>query len=144
MSEDMRISEVAASTGVPVSTLRYYERLGLLDAARSPNGYRNFDENQLERLQFITAAKGLGLELPEIARLMNLAETGTCTGVKAALQPLLADQISAVKRQLRALSMLDEQLRRAKDDVDSCPESDEPCRSECAFDAFAKTTRTVT
>lgn len=76
----MKISEVAAR-----STLRYYEHLGLLIPARSGNGYRNFDDSHLERLGFIDAAKQLGLELPEIRHLLELADTGTCTAVKIVL-----------------------------------------------------------
>lgn len=134
----MKISEVAERSGVPASTLRYYERLGILAARRSPNGYRDFDEGHLERLDFIASAKRLGLELPEIRRLLELADTGTCTGVKAALQPLLAEQIAAVERQLRLLTEL-QQLSAAQAHVDACPDSDVPCRSECAFRAFAGT-----
>lgn len=138
----MKISEVAARSGVPSSTLRYYERLGILAARRSPNGYRDFDESHLERLDFIASAKRLGLELPEIRHLLDLADEGTCTGVKAAMQPLLAEQIAAVERQLRVLTQLQEQLRGAQVHVDGCPDIDEACRSECAFRAFGgKATR---
>ena len=133
----MKISEVAERTGVPASTLRYYERLGVLTANRSANGYRDFDVGHLERLDFIASAKRLGLELPEIRRLLDLADNGTCTGVKATLQPLLAMQITAVEKQLRALIDLQGQLHKAQAHVDACPDSDERCRSECAFRAFA-------
>ena len=67
----MKISEVAERSGVPASTLRYYERLGMLAARRNPNGYRHFDEDHLERLEFIASAKRLGLELPEIRDLLG-------------------------------------------------------------------------
>jgi len=135
----MKISDIAERSGVPASTLRYYERLGILAARRSPNGYRDFDEGHLERLDFIASAKRLGLELPEIRHLLELADKGTCTGVKAALQPLLAEQIAAVERQLRILTELHRQLSSAQAHVDACPDSDERCRSECAFRAFAGT-----
>lgn len=135
----MKISQVAERTGVPASTLRYYERLGLLVAGRSANGYRDFDESHLERLEFVDAAKRLGLELPEIRRLLELADSGTCTGTKQALQPLLAEQIAEVKQQLETLSRLDAQLRAAQEHVAACPESDERCRSECAFRVLART-----
>ena len=136
----MKISEVAERTGVPASTLRYYERLGVLTASRSANGYRDFDDGHLERLEFIASAKRLGLELPEIRRLLDLADTGTCTRVKQTLQPLLAVQIAAVEERLRMLATLREQLESARCHVDACPDSDERCRSECAFRAFAGTT----
>ncbi|QDQ97174.1 MerR family transcriptional regulator [Tomitella fengzijianii] len=138
----MKISEVAERSGVPASTLRYYERLGILAAHRSPNGYRDFDNDHLERLDFIASAKRLGLELPEIRRLLDLADDGTCTGVKAALQPLLAEQVAAVEQQLSILVRLQEQLHSAQVHVDGCPDSDDPCRSECAFKVFAGTVAT--
>lgn len=136
----MKISEVAERSGVPASTLRYYERLGLLAAERSANGYRYFDEGHLERLEFIDAAKRLGLELPEIRGLLELADAGTCTGAKVMLQPLLAEQIAAVEQQLRMLTELRGQLCEAQEHVDACPDSDERCRSECALKAFTGTT----
>ena len=129
---------------MPASTLRYYERLGILATRRNSNGYRDFDESHLERLGFIASAKRLGLELPEIRQLLELADTGTCTGVKVAMQPLLAEQIAAVERQLRILSELQVQLRAAQIHVDGCPDRDERCRSECAFRAIAGTAHTRT
>ncbi|RAD03732.1 hypothetical protein, partial [Burkholderia multivorans] len=59
--------------------------------------------------------------------------------VKVALQPLLAEQIAAVERQISILTVLQEQLSAAQAHVDDCPDSDEQCRSECAFRAFART-----
>lgn len=134
--DHMRISEVSERTGVPASTLRYYERLGVLAADRHANGYRDFGEEHLERLEFIGSAKRLGLELPEIRELLDLADSGTCTNVKATLQPLLAAQISALEQQIRAMSEMRRQLLEARGHVDTCPDSDEQCRSECAFRSF--------
>ena len=135
----MKVSELAQRCGVPASTLRYYERLGLLVTGRGANGYRDFNETHVERLEFIAAAKRLGLELPEIRRLLDVADTGTCTGVKASLQPLLAEQIAAVEQQLQVLTRLRGQLYEARDHVDACPDSPQRCRSECAFKVFAST-----
>jgi len=135
----MKISEVVARSGVPASTLRYYERLGLLAPGRSANGYRTFDQGHLERLEFIRAAKLLGLELPEIFRLLMLADTGTCTGVKAALQPLLAERITDAERLLDVLSRQLPRLREAHEEVAACSDSDEHCRSECAFRVLSGT-----
>ena len=104
---------------------------------KSANGYQDFDVGHLERLDFIASTKRLGLELPEIRRLLELADNGTCTGVKATLQPLLAMQITTVEKQLQTLTDLQGQLLEAQAHVDACPDSDERCRSECAFRAFA-------
>lgn len=135
----MKISEVEARSGVPASTLRYYESLGLLAPRRSDNGYRAFTESDIQRLDLIGSAKQLGLELPEILDLLVLADAGTCTGVKASLQPVLTGRLEEVDRQIAALSRLRDHLVSARDHVVSCPDSDEPCRSECAFKVLART-----
>jgi DNA-binding transcriptional MerR regulator len=57
----LSITDVVRQTGVPSSTLRYYERVGLLASAhRGSNGYRQYDDRALDRLRFIARAKGLG------------------------------------------------------------------------------------
>ena len=58
----MRISELAATAGVPTSTVRYYERVGLLTLpARTSSGYRDYGEDAAARLLFITRARRMGL-----------------------------------------------------------------------------------
>ena len=55
----VRISELAESVGVPTSTVRYYERVGLLALpARTPSGYRDYGEDAAARLLFIARARG--------------------------------------------------------------------------------------
>lgn len=129
----MKISEVTSRTGVPASTLRYYESLGLLSPQRDNNGYRHFGDNDLERLEFITAAKQLDLELPEIHDLLSMADIGTCTEVRDTLQPLLTQQLNEVDKQIARLTQLRTHLDTARTQVSACPDSVKPCRSECAF-----------
>ena len=62
--EAMKIGALAARSGLPVKTLRYYEDLGLLPAiGRTEGGYRLFSEQSLRRLEFIRRLKTLGLSL---------------------------------------------------------------------------------
>jgi DNA-binding transcriptional MerR regulator len=64
----VRISELADRVGVPTSTVRYYERIGLLYApARTGSGYRAYDEDSATRLLFVTRARRLGLSCDQIA-----------------------------------------------------------------------------
>ena len=59
----LRVAELAARAGVAASTVRFYERAGLLSPARrAQNGYRMFDESALEELAFIQRAKATGNE----------------------------------------------------------------------------------
>lgn len=65
-----RIAEVARLTGLPSTTLRYYEEIGLIPPPeRSDSGYRLFDDRAVERLAFIARAKTFGCTLEEIGEL---------------------------------------------------------------------------
>lgn len=71
----MNIGQLARQAGVPIDTVRYYERQQLLPTARrSAGGYRVFSEPDLTRLQFIRRAKSLGFSLEEIAELLALSD----------------------------------------------------------------------
>lgn len=85
----MKISEIAAHTGVSTSALRYYESEGLLAPSRSANGYRSFTADDIDRIEFIRSAKQLGLEIPEIRELIDVTEHGSCTAVRESMRPAL-------------------------------------------------------
>jgi MerR family copper efflux transcriptional regulator len=69
----LTISQLARRSGVPPSTLRYYEKVGVMPApARSPAGYRLYDDDALARLAFVQRAKALGVELDDLADLVRL------------------------------------------------------------------------
>src|SRR6478736_674544 len=54
----MRISDLADRVGVPVSTVRYYERIGLMTPpTRTGSGYRDYDEDSATRLLFVSRAR---------------------------------------------------------------------------------------
>lgn len=133
----MRISEVTARTGVPVTTLRYYEQLTLISSARVANGYREYGPEVLERLSFIGTAKKMDLDLEQIKWLLDVTETGTCTNTRDVLQPVLAARLHEVEDSIRRMEELRSVLARSLDHVASCPDSSKPCQSECAFKALA-------
>src|SRR6266496_3810667 len=85
-----RISQLAERSGVPASTLRFYENLGLLPAERTTAGYRLYDDTAPERLAFIASAKVLGLGLEEIRDLLGVRAQGVCGNVRERLAPLVA------------------------------------------------------
>ena len=65
------IKEAAQLSGVSVKTLHHYDKIGLLIPQKGDNGYRYYDEAELERLQVILFYKYLGFSLAEIAELLN-------------------------------------------------------------------------
>ena len=69
----MNIGQAADLAGVPAKRIRYYEQIGLIDAARrSESGYRLYDEQDLHSLRFIRRSRQLGFSLPKIAVLLTL------------------------------------------------------------------------
>ncbi|MFV5994371.1 heavy metal-responsive transcriptional regulator [Streptomyces sp. NPDC056231] len=89
-----RISQLAERSGVPATTLRFYEDAGLLPADRTLSGYRVYGEDAVERLAFISSAKLLGLALEEIRELLDVREEGVCASVRARMLPLVAGRIA--------------------------------------------------
>ena len=69
----MQIGTVARESGVPAKTIRYYESVGLIDAAqRTASGYRTYDERDVQTLRFIQHARGLGFSVADVADLLAL------------------------------------------------------------------------
>lgn len=69
----MNIGTVAEKSGVPPKTIRYYETIGLIEAAgRRPNGYRAYSARDTQTLNFIKRARGLGFPVEEVRELLDL------------------------------------------------------------------------
>lgn len=113
----MQIGDLAKSAGVPIDTVRYYERQGILPAPqRRSSGYRNYDADDVARLRFIRRAKTLGFTLEEIRDLLALTgRRGRSMGsVKKAAMARLAD----VEHKLAELMRIRDGLRKL---VAACP-----------------------
>lgn len=73
MGAQLTIGQLARIAGVNVQTIRYYERLNLLNpSARRPSRYRLYGHEEEQRLRFIKKAQALGFTLREIAELLTL------------------------------------------------------------------------
>ena len=68
------ISVAAELSGVPVQSLRLYERYGLLTPTRSEGGTRRYSADDLARLRRISALVAAGVNLAGIARILNLED----------------------------------------------------------------------
>jgi Hg(II)-responsive transcriptional regulator len=118
----MRTSELAARAGVNPQTLRYYERRGLLPPpARTPSGYREFDEAAVSRMQFIKRAQSVGFSLAEVETLLHLSagQPTDCHGARE----LATVKISELDQRIRDLRSVRRLLDRF---VEQCDEATEP------------------
>lgn len=107
----MKIGELAQRTGLAPSRIRFYERIGLLQAVqRQPNGYRSYPADAVLVLQLIATAQRAGFSLDELRTLLpgDLAqwEHGTLLGTlrrKVEDIETLQAQLADSKAQLVAL-----------------------------------------
>ncbi|MFB7591408.1 MerR family transcriptional regulator [Streptomyces sp. NPDC056169] len=118
----MRISQLAERSGVPATTLRFYEGTGPLPAGRTPDGSRVYGEDVVERLAFIGAAKHLGLPLEEIGELLGVWEAGACRDVKADLRPRIAARLAKAESRAAELAAFAPSLRTALEHLDAVPD----------------------
>jgi DNA-binding transcriptional MerR regulator len=127
----MRIKEVAERSGFSPPTLRYYEEIGLLpEPARTPAGYRTYDEATLTRLAFIARAKQLGCRLDEIADLTTAWEGGRCGPVQDRLRALVAVKLDDAQAKIVELMTLTGELQRSAAALEQ-HRPDGPCDDEC-------------
>jgi DNA-binding transcriptional MerR regulator len=106
----MRPAQLAALAGVSTDTLRYYERRGLLLSKRSPNGYRAYPPDALERVRLVRRALSVGFSLDELARVVRVRDRGgvPCREARA----LAAAKLASMEAQVRELQALRDGLRR--------------------------------
>ncbi|MFE4534614.1 MerR family transcriptional regulator [Streptomyces scopuliridis] len=129
----MRISQLAERSGVPATTLRFYESAGLLPAGRTPAGYRLYGEDAVDRLAFIGAAKHLGLPLEEIGGLLQVWQAGACKEVKADLRPRIAARLAEAEARAAELAAFTASLHGALAHLDALPDRTSRCDPECGF-----------
>lgn len=91
----MRIGELAQQSGVEASTIRYYERIGLMPPPmRTASGYRDYSDDAAARLGFIQAAQSIGFSLGEIRETLAFRDRGEAPcGHVAALIERNAEQL---------------------------------------------------
>ena len=74
------IQEVSKKTGLTAHTLRYYEKEGLISGVeRTQGGFRQYTDEDLERLGLICCLKNTGMSIQEIARFVQLTHEGDHT-----------------------------------------------------------------
>lgn len=97
-----RVKEAAQLAGVSARTLHHYDAIGLLPAKKEANGYRYYQEEDLERLQLILYYKCLGLSLEDIGKLLEANSTN--------FLQLLEQQLTQLQSERQRLDTLIETL----------------------------------
>lgn len=73
----MRVNQLAQAVGVTPDTVRFYTRVGYLEPTKNPaNGYKDYDDKNLRRLQFILSARQLGFSVEDIGSILAESDEG--------------------------------------------------------------------
>jgi DNA-binding transcriptional MerR regulator len=101
LPEELSIAEAAEVTGLTAHTLRYYERIGLVDVDRDGAGYRSYDRRALARVVFITRLRLSDMPISTISHYLDLVEQGEQTAPQRLA--LMEEHRAMIQRRLREL-----------------------------------------
>lgn len=104
----MNIGEVAARSGLPPKTIRYYEEIGLVRPLRRKNGYRAFREADLHKLAFLGRARALGFSIEDCRLLLSLYEDESRES--AQVRAIAKGHLAAIEEKIAQLVAMRETL----------------------------------
>jgi DNA-binding transcriptional MerR regulator len=104
------IGELARRLEIASSTIRYYERIGLLPPEeRSPGNYRLYGPTSLRRLRFIRAAQSIGFTLDDVKTLVR-GQSGSSPSC-GRVQQLIEKRLAEIETQLQNLGQVRKLLK---------------------------------
>jgi DNA-binding transcriptional MerR regulator len=108
--------------GVPTSTVRYYERIGLLPLpARTPSGYRDYDDAAAAQLLFIARGRRMGLSCEQITDLLPVWNGTNCAGTHERVSELVREKRAEIRERIAELERFDTQLEAVRVTLDDAP-----------------------
>jgi DNA-binding transcriptional MerR regulator len=110
MTGTLSPGQTAQRSGFSLDTLRYYERIGLLDhVERTSSGHRRFGEDDLEWLEVLRCLRDTGMPIAQMRRYAELARVGEAT--HAERLALLAEHDAQVRERIAVLQAQHKHLR---------------------------------
>ena len=138
LNTPLTASVLAKKADVPLFTVRYYTRIGLLRPSRDlRNGYKIYKRSDRDRLRFIAAAKELGFTLAEIEEILDHAVHGDspCPMVRDIVERRILEN----KEKIREMKRLQKRLESAADMWKSMKNSEPDGHSVCRLiESFAE------
>ena len=101
----MEIGDVAERLGIPASTIRYYEKEGLINPPERVSGRREFSKSSLAGLRFIQLCQAAGFTIGEIRNLLDHYQNdSSATGL---WQPVVETKRTELRKQIKELKQMD-------------------------------------
>lgn len=117
----LTLKDMTGGSGCTPRTVRYYERQGLLQAARTGGGHRLFAPGELDRLNFILALREAGWSLEEITALLGTrAGAASDRDACAALDRTIGTQIEQLEQKIGLLTRLRADLEETRKTLTVC------------------------
>ncbi|HET6989455.1 MAG TPA: MerR family transcriptional regulator [Kribbella sp.] len=101
LPEQLSIAEAAAITGLTAHTLRYYERIGLVQVGRDDAGYRSYDRQAMARIAFVTRLRASDMPIGTISHYLDLVAQGDHTAPQRLA--LMEEHRAGIQRRMREL-----------------------------------------
>lgn len=118
----LTVNTLAKQSDVPLDTIRYYTRIGLLKPSRNPqNGYKVYQPADEIRVRFIRAAKDLGFTLAEITQILDEAQHGysPCPMVRE----IIVQHIEENRRRIKEMQKMQKKMEKALKDWENLQDS---------------------
>ncbi|MFH0264786.1 Cu(I)-responsive transcriptional regulator [Vibrio rumoiensis] len=118
----MNISQASSLTGLSAKSIRFYEDKGIITPPRRlNNGYRDYQESQLEQLKIVARARMVGFHLDECKALVELASDPCRTSYK--VKETTKAKLAEVDKKLAELTLIRQQLVEW---INECPGDNGP------------------
>ncbi|WP_043972397.1 MULTISPECIES: MerR family DNA-binding protein [Acinetobacter] len=120
----MLIGQLAKQADLSRDTIRFYEKMQLIQSMTCNNGYKDYPEQTLQQLQLIRTAKNLGFALSEIKQILAMTVQDEIPA--AQLQTILQEKLSRIDEKIAQLDQIKAMLHKLT--------QGEPCplRADCA------------
>lgn len=134
----MNIKQVAELTGLTDKTIRFYENKGMISPPeRQANGYRQYNQRQLEELKFLQRSRNIGFSLPESKELLDLYSNPQRHSREIKQRTL--DKIEHIEQQISQLQEMKAQLESLAaecpgDEQSQCPIIDSLSGKRCCLE----------
>lgn len=103
------IGQISEMFGLPISTLRYYDKEGLFPYLERTSGIRKFTDTEIDALNVIECLKGSGLEIRDIKRFMDWCTQGPDTYPQR--KELFETRLAAIEEEIAQLSRMRDMLK---------------------------------
>lgn len=122
------IGEIAKQVGINASTIRYYERIGLLPVSKRVSGKRRYDEAIFQKINIIRMAKAAGLTIEEIQTLLHEFPEDTAPSQR---------WDALARKKIIELNQRMEQIQQMKAILEKTLDCECPTMDDCASDETA-------